>query len=129
VLKLQASTIPVQNIRGTLYLIGTNRCNCELKFDSALVRVGGGVQRLDKYISDTDLSCKRTLAKHMIRGDMSLEQVCDKLMKGEKIKHSPFLNTAALLQQMQEEAKEEEKKPKSMAKNILQAFNSGPHSA
>ena len=34
--------IPICQIKDNLYLIGTNRLNCDLKNDKVNVRVGGG---------------------------------------------------------------------------------------
>ena len=43
-------TIPIVFISGNLYLIGSNRCNCELRGDVPMIRVGGGYQRFEDYI-------------------------------------------------------------------------------
>jgi len=37
--------IPIVNIKDNLFLIGPNRCNCELRKDTVMIRVGGGYQR------------------------------------------------------------------------------------
>lgn len=39
--------IPIAFIKDNLYLIGSNRLNCEMKGDICMVRVGGGYQRFD----------------------------------------------------------------------------------
>ena len=41
-IKKNGITIPIMHVRGQLYLIGSIRCNCELKIDQVMVRVGGG---------------------------------------------------------------------------------------
>ena len=41
-IKKNGITIPIMHVRGQLYLIGSIRCNCELKIDQVTVRVGGG---------------------------------------------------------------------------------------
>jgi len=43
-------TIPVVHIKDYLYLIGSNRCTCELKQDNVIVRLGGGNERFDSYV-------------------------------------------------------------------------------
>jgi len=43
-------TIPVVHIKDNLYLIGSNRCTCELKQDNVIVRLGGGNERFDSYV-------------------------------------------------------------------------------
>jgi len=41
-IKLLGITVPIVFISGSLYLIGPHRCNCELRSDVAMIRVGGG---------------------------------------------------------------------------------------
>jgi len=48
--------IPVANIRDGLYLIGPNRCNCELKYSSVMVKVGGGWMKLEEYLRKNERS-------------------------------------------------------------------------
>lgn len=43
-------TIPIVHIKNNLFLIGANRVNCDFKFGSVLVKVGGGSQKLVDYI-------------------------------------------------------------------------------
>lgn len=44
-------TIPVIHIKGTLYLIGSQRLNVEQKNDKLTVRIGGGYERFDDYVT------------------------------------------------------------------------------
>ena len=43
--------VPVVWIKGNLYLIGSQRLNCELRADQLVVRVGGGYQLFEEYVS------------------------------------------------------------------------------
>jgi len=56
VLKEHNFTLPVANIRAGLYLIGTSRCNCELKYSSVMVKVGGGWMKLEDYLKKNEHS-------------------------------------------------------------------------
>jgi hypothetical protein len=42
--------LPVVHIRASLYLLGTNRCNCDYKFNSVMVKIGGGSIKLEDYL-------------------------------------------------------------------------------
>ena len=35
-------TIPIQGIKAKLYLIGINKCTCDLKGNSVMIKTGGG---------------------------------------------------------------------------------------
>ena len=86
-------TIPVVFIRGCAYLIGTNKCSCELKYDTLMVKAGTGVpQKFEKYAKDNQIQIQKTLCEYMITSKLDLERICDKLAKGIKIrKASDFL--------------------------------------
>ena len=43
--------VPILHIEKNMYLIGSKRCNCSLKGDTVLVRVGGGYERFEKYVA------------------------------------------------------------------------------
>ena len=43
--------IPIIHIKDNMYLIGCTRCNCTLKNENVVVRVGGGTDKLDWYIN------------------------------------------------------------------------------
>jgi len=47
--------VPVMHIEKNMYLIGSNRCNCSLKADAVLVRVGGGYERFENYLGANHL--------------------------------------------------------------------------
>jgi hypothetical protein len=48
-------TIPIIPIRGSLFLIGSIRSNCEIKLpDQVMIKVIGGTsQKLEKYLTET----------------------------------------------------------------------------
>lgn len=78
--------VPILHIEKNKYLIGSNRCNCSLKGDVVLVRVGGGYERLDKYLAANRDQFELTLVTHMSNNEWTLDQVVEKLLKGERIK-------------------------------------------
>lgn len=43
-------TIPIINIKDSLYLIGTERIILELKNDAIVMRVGGGYKKFQDYV-------------------------------------------------------------------------------
>lgn len=49
-IELLGITIPVQHIKGKLYLIGSCKNTCELKGEQLLIRTGGGYERFDEYV-------------------------------------------------------------------------------
>jgi hypothetical protein len=53
--------IPIVNIHGALYLIGTNRCTCDLKFSTVFVKGAGGGQKLEDYLLKNEEAMKFTL--------------------------------------------------------------------
>tara|TARA_B110000305_G_C19019143_1_gene438484 strand:+ start:77 stop:400 length:324 start_codon:yes stop_codon:yes gene_type:complete len=68
-----------------MYLIGSNRCNCTLKNDLVLVRVGGGYEHFEKYVASNHYQFQLILVTHMKNNNLSLEQVIEKLRRGEKL--------------------------------------------
>jgi hypothetical protein len=48
----------IQN-KGNLYLIGTNRLNCDTKFGNVFVKVGGGSQKLEDYLRKYELAMRK----------------------------------------------------------------------
>lgn len=56
-----------------------------------MIRVGGGgaAERFDQYIKDNQIDHKKTLVKYMIKSKKNLDQVCDKICKGIKIRDAP----------------------------------------
>jgi len=80
-------TIPILHIKGTLYLIGSNRINCTMKRDYVMLRVGGGYEKFVEYVPRTHKYFERTLVVHMIKSGESLEWVVDALFNNKKIKN------------------------------------------
>ena len=78
--------VPVVHIEKNMYLIGSSRCTCTLKVEAVLVRVGGGYERFETYLAANHLQFQLILATHMKNNNWTLEQVVQKLIKGEKIK-------------------------------------------
>ena len=80
--------VPIVHIEKNKYLIGSNRCHCSLKGDQVLIRVGGGYERLEEYISSNHDQFAEVLVTHMKNNEWTLNKVLEKLIKGEKIKTS-----------------------------------------
>jgi len=78
-------TIPIVHIKNSLFLIGCNRVNCDFKFNSVLVKVGGGSQKLVDYIHKNTDQMIATLVEHMVKSSKQLEWVVDQLVLGKKI--------------------------------------------
>ena len=68
-------TIPIQYIKGSLYLVGTNRCNLALRRQYVLVRIGGGFHKLYEYLPQNNQMFQRQLVILMIKTGQSLEQI------------------------------------------------------
>jgi len=60
-------TIPIVNIRDSLFLVGPNRLNCDYKYESVLVKVGGGSQKLEDYLMKNHANMEKTLIDHMAK--------------------------------------------------------------
>jgi len=80
-------TIPIIWIKKDLYLIGSTRLSCELKRDSLMLRVGGGYEKFEEYITKNLRYHQRILVIHMIKSGESLEWVVDALINGKKIRN------------------------------------------
>lgn len=70
-------TIPVVNIRENLFLIGPNRVNCDFKYESVLVKVGGGSQKMQDYLNKNHVTMEAILIEHMTKSGKSIEWVID----------------------------------------------------
>lgn len=80
-------TIPIESIKGDLYLIGSERLNIKQNQnnDSLMVRVGGGYVKFEEHIEKYDRYYQRMLVTHMIKSGESLEWVIDQLKANKKI--------------------------------------------
>ena len=81
-------TVPVVNIKDSLYLIGSQRCNLVIKRDSLLVMKGGGTDKFENFIAQNVKSFQRNLVIYMIKTGESLEYVVDSLINNKKIRTS-----------------------------------------
>ncbi len=79
--------IPIVWIKGSLYLIGSHRLNCELKGDQLILRVGGGYNTFEEWVVHNQRYFQRMLVIYMIKSGESLEWVVDQLIAGRKIKN------------------------------------------
>lgn len=63
-IKKSKITIPVIYARGSVYLIGTSKFSCELKYDTVMVKSGGGVaQKFEKYAKDNQVLDQKSLCE------------------------------------------------------------------
>ncbi len=74
-------------IKDSLYLIGSNRVNCNIKNGQLILRVGGGYEKFEDYVPQNHRFFQRMLVVHMIKSGESLEAVVDNLIIGKKIKN------------------------------------------
>jgi len=81
-------TVPIVHIKDSQYLIGINKCNCELKANKIMIRVGGGYEKIQDYVSKNDKYFQRALVINMVKSENSLEYVLNELIKGDKITSS-----------------------------------------
>mmetsp|Transcript_38688 Transcript_38688/g.58863 ORF Transcript_38688/g.58863 Transcript_38688/m.58863 type:complete len:133 (-) Transcript_38688:643-1041(-) len=68
-------TIPILHIRGSLYLIGAVKVNCELKRNFVLIRTGGGYEKFEEYVPNNHRYFQRQLLVQIIKSGESLEWV------------------------------------------------------
>lgn len=80
-------TIPIDYIKGDLYLIGSDRLNIKQNSnnDSLMVRVGGGYVKFEEHFEKYDRYYQRMLVVHMIKSGESLEWVIEQLKANKKI--------------------------------------------
>ena len=81
----QHLTIPIINIRDKLYLVGSNRMTFDVRSGAAVVKVGGGYERFDDYISKNQRQLQRRLVTYMINNQASLEWVVNQLIDGKNL--------------------------------------------
>lgn len=89
----QRITIPIIAIRDKLYLIGSNRMTCDLRADVAMVKVGGGYQRFEDYVTKNEGHHQRRLVTYMINNQASLEWVVTQLIEGKNIQTGVGIRT------------------------------------
>lgn len=77
--------IPIVPIKGSLYLIGSNRVSCSIKNDQLILRVGGGYEKFEDYVPKNHVFFQRMLVVHMIKSGESLEAVVDNLIVGKRM--------------------------------------------
>jgi len=57
---------PILPIKLNLYLIGCNRVNLDFKFDQVLVKIGGGSEKLEDYLTKNEYAMQKVLIDHML---------------------------------------------------------------
>ena len=67
------------------YLIGTNKCLCELRGNKVMIRIGGGYESFSEYMHKNERHIQRQLVIGMIKSEQSLEYVVQQLMTGARI--------------------------------------------
>lgn len=81
---------PIEQIKDSLYLVGSERCNIKQHAtnDSLLVRQGAGWVKFDDHVLKQDKFYQRALVMHMIKSGESLEWVLEQLISNKKIHNS-----------------------------------------
>jgi hypothetical protein len=51
--------IPVVHISDSNYLIGVNKCLCELRGDKVMIRIGGGYESFGEYLHKNEMHFQR----------------------------------------------------------------------
>lgn len=97
-------TIPVQQIRGKLYLVGSSKTTCELKGEQLLIRTGGGYERFDEYVPSNHRFFQRQLVVAMIKSGQGLEETVQNFIEGKKYQSN--VTNATHLTPDQHQAKE-----------------------
>ena len=92
-------TIPIVNIRDNLFLIGPNRINTDFKYESVLVKGGGGSQKIEEYLNKNHVSMEQTLIEHMCKSGKSLDWVVEQLKEGKKIPRTINKDYASIMSQ------------------------------
>ena len=82
----QAITIPVLHVDGNKYFIGTSTQHVELKKGVPMVKINDYFEPFDKFAVENHEKMERILVQHMFESGRSLEEVCDQIMNGRKIK-------------------------------------------
>ena len=77
--------MPVANIKPGLYLIGCNRCPIDMKLNSVFVKIGGGSTKLEDYLEKHEAAMQATLIAEMVRTNMELDAVIEKIIGGKKL--------------------------------------------
>lgn len=78
--------MPVIWVKANIYLLGSEKHNCDLKAENVVVRTGGGYESFQAYIVANEKFHQKILVNHMINNDQSLEWVVDQLIQGKKLK-------------------------------------------
>lgn len=79
------SKLPVMLIDKKLYLIGSNRLNCDSKFGQAFIKVGGGSQKLSEYLTKNESSIQKQLIDLMVKHQMQLFDLLNLLKQDKKL--------------------------------------------
>jgi predicted Zn-dependent protease len=70
IVKKNKFTVPIIFIRGTLYLIGDSRFNCELKVDAVFIKSSAGAgsvpQPFEKFVKMHQSEMKNNLCENML---------------------------------------------------------------
>jgi hypothetical protein len=79
---------PIVPIKQNLYLFGCNRVNLDYKFDQVQVKIGGGSEKLEDYMTKNEYAMQKVLIDNMLNSGNQLDWVVEQLKNGNKIKQS-----------------------------------------
>lgn len=86
-------TIPIVNVKDSVYLVGSQRVNLIPKRDSLVVKRGGGSQQFQEFYLLNKTQLQRSLVINMIKSGESLEHVVNCLVSGQKVRDTTAEST------------------------------------
>lgn len=89
----QRIRVPVLHIKDDLYLLGSKRGTCQMINDIVLVRVGGGQDRFEEFMTYNHRSFERALVIYMFNSGQSLQWVVEQLMLKNQIRGGLHTNS------------------------------------
>lgn len=86
----QAITVPVLHVDGNQYFIGTSVQHCELKKQGPMVKINDYYEPFGQYCIENHEKMEKILVQHMFESGKSLEEVCEQIINGRKIRTETF---------------------------------------
>lgn len=77
--------MPISHIQKNLYLVGTQRLNCDEKFGNVFIKIGGGKQKLDAYLLKNEGSIQRQIIDLMVKHQIDIKELIELLKQNKKL--------------------------------------------
>ena len=74
-IKKHKITIPIIFLSGSQCLIGSNKCNCEMRGEDAMVKMSATYKRFEDYVTKNHRKFERRLVSHMVTNKQTLDWV------------------------------------------------------